>query len=200
MAQADPFPKDALQEIAADIPDWLEASELTSAGVRIASTPLSLWEVRSGSSLDEAATDSGEWHHQLRNAEGAFAFARSRSLGGHAEIVELAESPLAKTIDTILLDHLRDSAEDQTILRLLYSAKHHTTCLWLHKQDAADEVIVLQSQELRTGERLDERAFLAKLAALPVSGMTSTIPRNQRYRDVQLWGSNRAQPPRQPGA
>ena len=196
MAQADPFPKNALQEIISDMADWLEATELTSVGVRIASTPLSIWDIRSGASLNEAATDSGEWHHQLRNTEGAFAFARSRVLDDHAEIIELAESPLATTIESTL-GSLRDAAEDSTILRLLRSARHHTICLWLHKKDAADEVIVLQSQALRIGERLDEHSFLARLGTLPGSGMTSASP---RYRTVPVWGPNRAQPVRQPEA
>src|SRR5690606_31760909 len=73
MAQADPFSRVALQAIAAEMADWLEAAELPTDGVRIAATPLSIWEVRSGASLEEAARNSGEWHHQILKEGGAFA-------------------------------------------------------------------------------------------------------------------------------
>lgn len=166
MAQADPFSRVALQAIAAEMADWLEAAELPTDGVRIAATPLSIWEVRSGASLEEAARNSGEWHHQILKEGGAFAYARSRAAGEHAEIIELAESPLVEALDETLRS-LRGTADDLAILRLLRSPRHQTTCLWLHREGGADEVIVLQRPASRVGERLEERAFLARLDSAP---------------------------------
>ena len=171
MARSDQFPSDALQEIMADLPDWLESSELAPDGVRIASAPLSIWDIQAGHSLSTATTDSSEWHHQLRNTEGAFAFLRSRLVSGHANIIELAESPLVSAIETTLIS-LREIEGDSTILRLLRSSRHHMTCLWLHRPRTSDEVIILQSQSLRVGLRLGDREFLDKLASLPASGVT----------------------------
>src|SRR4051812_16784258 len=51
MARSDHFPSDALQEIMADLPGWLESSELAADGIRVASAPLSIWDVRAGRSL-----------------------------------------------------------------------------------------------------------------------------------------------------
>ncbi len=196
MAQADSFPSDALQEIAVDIADWLAASELPTSGVRIAATSLPIWDVKSGPSLQEAATDSGEWHHQILNEDGAFAYARTRVVDGRAEIIGLGESPLVEALEEIL-GQLRTNAERPVVLRLLRSERHHTTCLWIHCEGGPDEVIALQSQALRVGERFDEQAFLAKLAVLPPPGMIASSPRDARSSDVGLWRSSRAQSPRQ---
>jgi hypothetical protein len=195
MAQADSFPRDALQEIALDMADWLEASELSAVGARISATPLPIWDIKPGSSLREAAQNSGEWYHQILNEEGAFAYARSRVMDGHAEIIALGESPLVEAVEEAL-GALRGAGGDPADLRLLRSPQHYLTCLWIHREGGTDEIIVLQSQDLRTGERFDERSFLARLAALPPPGMTATAPRERRYRAVQVWGENRAQPVR----
>ena len=196
MAQTDPFPRDALQEMVIDVADWLEASELPSVGIEISAMPLSIWDVKPGPSLCEVARNSGEWHHQISNEDGALAYARSRVADGRAEIVELVESPLAKVLEEIL-GTLGNAADDSTTLRLLRSLRHHATFLWIHREGGADEAVALQGPALRIGERFDEPSFLAKLAALPPPGMTATAPRDPRCRDVRLWGSNRAQPVRQ---
>lgn len=203
MARAEPFPDIAMEDILTDIADWLTASELPATDTKIASTPLSVWNVQPGTSLREAATPSSEWHHQLIRAGRAFAFARSRLVGNRGEIIELAESPLTEALEATL-GTLRTVADDSIILRLVRSQRHHTTGLWLHKADGGiDDVIVLQSLVLATGLRVDESTFLRMIDALPGSGLT--VARRERPRfDVHHWGRNwdktRTQPVRQDGA
>lgn len=196
MAQSDPFPESALQVISTELADWLEASELSAAGAKLAEVPLSVWDVKPGPSLKDAARSSGEWHHQISNEQGAFAYVRSRVEEGSIKIIELAESPLVEAIETTL-ESLRHAADHSALLRLLNSEQHHTTCLWVQREGSADEVIVLQSQSLRVGERFDERSFLTRLAALPPVGMIATPLRSSRWHDVRLWGSDRSRPARQ---
>jgi hypothetical protein len=196
MVQSDPFPEGAVQAVAAGLAGWLEASELPAAGARFAEPPLSVWDVKPGPSLNDAAKHSGEWHHQISNGQGAFAYLRTRAAGEHVKIIELAESPLTGAIETALRS-LQDTADDSVVLRLLHSEQHHTTCLWIHRKGGTDEVIALQSQSLRVGERFDERSFLVRLASLPPSGMIATAPRGSRCHDVRLWGPDRARPARQ---
>lgn len=194
MAQADSFPREALQEIADHVADWLEASGLPTSGARVAATSLPIWDVTSGSSLEEAARNSGEWHHQILNEDGAFAYARSRIVDERVTVVGFGDSPLVKAIEGTL-GELRDEAGNTATLRLLRSDRHHTTCLWIHRE-GGDEIIVLQSLALQAGERFNEQTFLSKLASLPPPGMIATSPRGSRCRDVRLWGQNRAQPAR----
>jgi hypothetical protein len=196
MTQADSFPEDGLQAIAADLADWLEGSELPATGVRIAAAPLPIWDVRPGASLKDTTAHAGEWHHQLLNEGGAFAYARSRVADGRARIIALGESPLVAAIEEIL-GELRSKAADPASLRLLRSQRHHTTCLWVHREGGLDEIIVLQSPSLRIGEQFDEQTFLERLASLPPPGMIATAPRDPRCRDVALWGEDRARPVRQ---
>jgi hypothetical protein len=196
MSRVDSFPSDALQEFSVDVVDWLEASELPTVGIEPSAPPIPIWDVAPRSSLSEAASDSGEWHHQIRSAKGVVAYARSRIVDGHAKIIALSESPLAESLEEALAT-VRDAPDGSATLRLLRSERHHTTCLWIHRKGGSDELIVLQSQALRVGERLDERSFLARLASLPPPGMIASAPRESRYRDVELWGENRAKPVRQ---
>jgi hypothetical protein len=202
MARAEPFPATAMQDIIADVGDWLSASELPTADARIASAPLSVWDVQPGVSLREAATPSGEWHHQIARAGRAFAFARSRLVGERGNIIELSESPLTEALEAAL-GTLRTIADDSLVLRILRSQRHHTTCLWLHKANGTtDDVVVLQSPVLATGLRVDESTFLRMVEALPGPGLT-VRHRDPRRLDVHHWGRNwkdiRTQPVRHVG-
>jgi hypothetical protein len=180
-----------MQDIVAEAADWLTASELSVTDARIAATPLAVWNVQPGVSLRDAAKPSGEWHHQVRRDGHAFASVRSRINGDRGEIIELSQSSLSKALEATL-EALRPDTDDTIVLRLLRSQKHHTTWLWLHKEDdGTDEAIVLQSPTLTTGMRVDEPTFLRMLAALPGPGITVSRL-EQRYRDIPHWGKRLA--------
>ena len=175
----------ALQELSFDLVEWLEASELPAAGAEIASPQLPIWDVEPGPSLETAARNSGEWHLQLRNNEGAFAYVRVHLIDGRAEILAVGESPLPEATDEIL-EGLGVADDAGSELRLLRSSRHYTTCLWVHRDEGADQIIVLLSQYLQTGERFDEQTFLAMLASLPPPGMTASAAPAPRCRSVPV--------------
>jgi len=189
-----------MQDIIADVGDWLIASELPAVDARIASTPLSVWDVQPGVTLREAATRSGEWHHQIVRAGRALAFVRSRLVGERGNIIELSESPLTEALEAAL-GTLRTITDDSIVLRLLRSHIHHTICLWLHRTDGGiGDVVVLQSPVLAIGLRVDESTFLRMVGALPGPGVAVTR-RDPLRLDVHHWGPNwkkvRTQPVRQ---
>lgn len=196
MAHAKSISAHDLQELSLELPEWLEASELPAAGVEIALPPLPIWDVEVGPSLEAVAQNSGEWHLQLKNNEGVFAYARVRVIDGHVEVVAVGESPLPEVIERTLggLDAPGDTGPE---LRLLRSPRLYTTCLWLHYDEGIDQIIVLLSQHLQTGARFDEQAFLARLASLPPPGMTAAAAPEPRYRAVPVWGKERNRPVRQ---
>jgi hypothetical protein len=201
MAQADPFPSSATRALAAELAEWLAASELPTTDVTLAEAPLSIWDLRSGPLLGEAAVPSGEWHHQIRHRGNAIAFARSvLHADGRVKLIKLAESPLVSEIETAF-SSLRTSAHTPATLRLIRILRNHTTCLWLHRQGAEDdEIITLRSPIWPPGLRVDEVVFLQMVRALPGPGAIASS--NERRLELapawdrKGWLSSRNRPVR----
>jgi hypothetical protein len=203
MARADAFPESAMQEVVAEAAEWLAASELPVADTRI-KRPLSIWDIGAGTPLRDAATASGEWHHQIVHAGRGIAFGRSRLTGDRAELIELAQSPLTEALEDALRA-LRSSTDDSTILRLIRIQRNHTTCLWLYKpegfDDGVDEVVTLQSPVWDRNLRIDETTFLRMVHALPGPGLVGSRGDRRRENvdpwDRRAWTRFRTRPVRQ---
>lgn len=198
MAKADPF-LPAMRDVAANVSEWLAASELPTSDITI-NSPLLVWDIGSGASLADAATSSSEWHHQILQAGRPIAFARSRLIDKRAELIELAESPLTTALEEAYR-MLRAAPSDSIILRLLRIQRNHTTCLWLYKAEGGDEVITLQSPVWKPMLRVDESTFLRMVRMLPGPGLVAS--RSDQRRESadpwsrQHWPSSRSRPVRQ---
>lgn len=187
MARNDPFPPEALAQLAADAADWLAASDLPTENVTLSSAPLRVWNLDTGDSLREATIASDEYHHQILHAGAAIAFARSRVVQQQAELIELAESPLAQQLDEVLRELARQDQQPD-VLRLLQLPSNHTTCLWLHDTEHGDELIPLQSPLWPLRQRVDERTFFRMVHALRGPGIINNPKIGQRRESADPWG------------
>jgi hypothetical protein len=188
MAQAEFFPSGALQNIVAELAEWLPASELPTTDMIIAAVPLRIWDLTAGASLREATEATSEWHHQLHYRGHPFGFVRSRLAGDHAQLAELAQSSLAEAVESAFRT-LRGELADGVVLKLLRILKNHTWCLWLERPNGADELVVLQSPIWDKGLRVDEPTFFRMVNALPGSGLV--ISRSLPRHDVETWSRQR---------
>jgi len=153
MAHADSFPDDALDTVAAELgrEPWLSASEaMRNAGrVYIAET-FAVWTIgadavtRGETPFADLARHTGRWHHQIKYAGEARAYARSTPLGPHASdwsLLSVFESDIARKIDEAI-DWVDQNVRGDPLVRLLTCPAFYVHAFWLTGQ-GYDEVLVV---------------------------------------------------------
>lgn len=178
MAHAQQLPPAVLNHLAAQLNTLLpQAVE----GVKLARTPINLTETfpvwmlgadavtKSDLPLDKLARRTGRWHHQIRFAGAADAYARSMPLGADAaswDIREVYESELAARIDKAI-DWIDQNVKGDPEVRLLVVPAYYTHAFWLSERNGSHVVVIdapKQYTNLRPQKLYTPKEFLESLA------------------------------------
>jgi hypothetical protein len=174
MASSEQIPDAELRSIARQIADRAPARAMAAwaaaPATRLAEsfpiwalTPDAVGRTRD---MAEAATPTGDWHHQIRAPGGATGFARSRVTEGKWRVDEVAGSGAERDIEASIgwIDEHLPQALDA---RLLIAPAYYLTSFWLHGPGEDHVVVVQAPAALRNLERNVDypgREFLARLA------------------------------------
>jgi hypothetical protein len=155
MPHVDELPNGVLEVVVTQLSaklDPLASSVPLKADVQIVAS-LQVWTLSSasvqagGQALDDLATDTGTWHHQLTVDGKPLLFARSRSADTPEEwTVELVvASPLADELDAAMR-WLDETVQDDALGRLLTAPAYGIHALWLVRHhDVPDRVLIVEA-------------------------------------------------------
>jgi hypothetical protein len=128
--------------------------------------------------IAEAATRTGDWHHQVRAADGAVRFARSTVRDGRWIVGEVARSGLEADIDATV-SWIDDHIPQDLDARLLIAPAYYLTAFWLHGPEE-DRIVLVQApaalRNLETNVDYTAAEFLARLADNPSSAGVPPLP------------------------
>lgn len=178
MAHAQQLPQDVLKHLASQLnsllPQTIESTKLNRTPISLTET-FPVWMLgadsvtKSDQPLEKLARRTGRWHHQIRFAGTADAYARSMPLGADAQswdIREIYEGELAPQVDKAI-DWIDKNVQDDPEVRLLVIPAYYTHAFWL-VQPGNNQVVVIdapkQYTNIQTQKVYTSREFLEALA------------------------------------
>lgn len=116
--------------------------------------------------MAEAATPTGDWHHQIRAPGGTTGFARSTVSGGKWRVDEVGGSGTEADIEASIR-WIDERLPQDLDARLLIAPAYYLTAFWLHGAEE-DHVVVVEApaalRTLRSNVDYSGEEFLARLA------------------------------------
>jgi len=101
----------------------------------------------SGVDIQELASPTGRWHHQIRLGDSVTAFARSMPLGPSPNdwsVREVFASPIAAKIDNAI-EWVDKISNYDPLVRLLIVPAYNTHAFWLTDNDYHSTIIIIDS-------------------------------------------------------
>lgn len=182
MAHTESLPDAVLDHVARQLAGRLGTLDPSLAEVSVGlaeSFPVWLLEQpHGGETLDELATRTNQWHHQIRTGDGrAVAFARSTYPSGSGDEDDepgLAMSDIAARLDDTIVWIDRNVPGDP-LVRLLVAPAYHLHAFWLTEPVRSSVVVSdfpADIGEIVGGYLYSDRDFLAALrSAAPITGV-----------------------------
>jgi|SRR6185436_17036475 len=177
MAHAESLPNDVLEAVAEQIgailPGVADSADLRDAQVTMGET-FELWALGADAitqpinDLNQLATQTGRWHHQVAYRGEIGSFARSAPLGAEPSswrVAEFFESPLAKKIDEAI-NWIDQNTDMDPLVRLLVVPAYQLHAFWLLDAENVQVFVIdcpSQFTYLRSGYLFSQDEFLQSL-------------------------------------
>jgi hypothetical protein len=151
MAHSDAIESAALESIAAQVGLRLPGFRPESGLITLHES-LQLWLLPTGTlaqaetrevDLSEVAVRSDRWHHQLRDGNHAFGFARSRLEQQTWVLHELFDTPIAASIDLAIGTVDEKVSVGDPLVRLLFAPAFQAYALWILDEGSEESRVVV---------------------------------------------------------